>query len=125
MAQQTQSIADRDAQETGHTTTAGTDALATRRLRSAGIDILSGPTRGKRLFFTGRRTLLGIGKEVAVIIRADGPTYTAEKQGSGITVSINDDRIEDDVVGLNDGDHIDAAGVRIRFFLEPDPRPRE
>ena len=87
-------------------------------LHGTGIDVLSGPAEGKRVYFTRDRAALGVKDVTAVVIRSAQDGYVAQAPNEDIVVTLNGSVIADDPVSLDSGDLIAFGSLKARFFIE-------
>ena len=87
-------------------------------LHGTGIDVLSGPAEGKRVYFTRDRAALGIKDVTAVVIKSAQEGYVAQAPNEDIVVTLNGSVIADNPVSLDSGDLIAFGSLKARFFIE-------
>lgn len=87
-------------------------------LHGSGIDVLSGPAEGKRIYFTRDRAALGIKDVTAVLIKSAQDGYVALAPNTDINVTLNGDLITESPVPLDSGDLIAFGNLKARFFID-------
>ena len=90
-------------------------------LHGTGIDVLTGPAQGKRIYFTRDSAVLGVKDVTAVVIRSVEDGYTAQAPNEALSVTLNGDAIDDNPVQLDSGDLIAFSNLSARFFVETSP----
>lgn len=91
-----------------------------RILLATGVDVLSGPARGKRIYFTGQSAKLGLNNETMVTIIPTGDGYAISALNSShLTVTLNGKPMEDAPLPLIHGDLIEFSNLKSRFFTAP------
>jgi len=93
--------------------------VAQPNLLSTGVDILTGPAQGKRIFFTGQSAKLGLKDEAVVVIKPTPGGYEVFASNKYLMVTLNGRVMGAKPTPLSDGDMIDYANLRSRFFVEP------
>ncbi len=88
-------------------------------LLSTGVDVLTGPAHGKRILFTGRCAKLGLKDEAVVVIKPTPGGYEVFSSNKYLMVTLNGRVMGAKPTPLSDGDMIDYANLRSRFFVEP------
>lgn len=87
-------------------------------LHGTGVDVLSGPAQGKRVYFTRDRAALGLKDLTAVVIKSARDGYVAEAPNKEIVVTLNGSVIAQNPVPLDSGDLIAFSNLKARFFIE-------
>jgi pSer/pThr/pTyr-binding forkhead associated (FHA) protein len=87
-------------------------------LLSTGIDVLAGPAQGKRIYFTGQSAKLGLKEEAVVVIQPVQDGYVVFASNKYLVVTLNGKPMQEKPMPLTDGDMIDYANIRSRFFAE-------
>lgn len=109
------------AENTGNRPTLGASTIPESSpppLHGTGIDMMSGPAEGKRVYFTRDRAVLGIKDVTAVVIRSVQEGYVAQAPNEDIVVTLNGDVISQNPVPLDSGDLIAFGNLKARFFIE-------
>lgn len=96
------------------------DTLPKVSLISTGVDVLSGPAKGKRIIFTGKCARLGIKDDTAATIRPSQHGYMVSASNHYIVVTLNGKRLTDKPEPLSHGDLIEFSELKARFYVGPD-----
>ena len=89
-------------------------------LLSTGVDVLSGPAKGRRILFTGKTARLGIKDETVVTIAPSGHGYVVTATNRYIVATHNGERLTDKPEPLSHGDLIEFSELKARFFVNRD-----
>lgn len=87
-------------------------------LMFTGVDLLTGPVKGKRIRFTGNSAKLGIRNETVVAIRPSQHGYMVSATNHYLIAKLNGERLTDKPSQLSDGDLIEFSELKARFFVE-------
>jgi len=88
-------------------------------LLSTGVEVLSGPARGRRVLFTGKSAKLGIKNESLVTIRPSQHGYMVSAASHFVIATLNGKRLTKKPEVLSDGDLIEFTELKARFLIGP------
>ena len=88
-------------------------------LLSTGVEVLSGPARGRRVLFTGKFAKLGIKNESLVTIRPSQHGYMVSAASHFVIARLNGKRLTGKPEVLSDGDLIEFTELKARFLISP------
>lgn len=86
-------------------------------LHGTGVDVLTGPAQGKRIYFTRDSAALGVEDVTAVVIKSVEDGYIAQAPNEALAVTLNGDIIGEKPAQLDDGDLIAFSNLSARFFV--------
>lgn len=89
-------------------------------LLSTGVDLLTGPAKGRRVLFTGKSARLGIKDDSVVSIKPSQHGYMVSATNHFIVATVNGTRLTDKPQRLSHGDLIEFTDLKARFFVNPE-----
>jgi len=89
-------------------------------LLSTGVDVLTGPAKGRRILFTGKSARLGLKDDPVIAIKPSQHGYMVSATNHFVVATLNGKRLTDKPERLSHGDQIEFTDLKARFFVSPE-----